>query len=162
MRPMLLVALILVATAGRSIADADAPPFAAVAVLTGTATVKDGDGLLFGDVEIRLQGIAAPEHSAMQQDPYGAEARDNLARLLGEGGRGIVECHLDGTIAGAGRRPVAWCWSQRVGDLGAAQIAAGFARDCPHFSKGRYAALEQSARRAGRNLSLVYPLPRYC
>lgn len=30
-------------------------------MLTGIASVKDGDGLQFGSVEIRLQGIAAPE-----------------------------------------------------------------------------------------------------
>jgi len=37
------------------------PRIRAVAVLTGIASVKDGDGLQFGSVEIRLQGIAAPE-----------------------------------------------------------------------------------------------------
>ncbi len=34
--------------------------FKSVAKLTGVAKVKDGDGVLFGKVEIRLQGIAAP------------------------------------------------------------------------------------------------------
>jgi hypothetical protein len=33
-------------------------------------------------------------------------------------------------------------------DVGTEVIAAGLARDCPRFSKGRYAAIEQPAARA--------------
>ena len=40
-------------------------------------------------------------------------------------------------------------------DIGAALIEAGLARDCPRFSRGRYAELEPEAARR-------LPLPGYC
>jgi endonuclease YncB( thermonuclease family) len=64
-----------------------------------------------------------------------------------------VTCDLaDGTRTRG--RVVGVC---RVGDrdIGAELIRAGLARDCPRYSKGRYAVLETPA---GRQL----PLPGYC
>jgi micrococcal nuclease len=40
-------------------------------------------------------------------------------------------------------------------DIGAELIEAGLARDCPRFSRGRYAELEPEAARR-------LPLPGYC
>lgn len=48
--------------------------FEPVAMMIGIASVKDGDGLLFGDVELRLQGIAAPE----LDDKLGRESKEHL------------------------------------------------------------------------------------
>jgi micrococcal nuclease len=125
-----------------------------IAVLTGVASVEDGDGLLFGQVEVRLQGIAAPELS----EEMGAESRAGLLRLAA--GREVM-CHLDGTTAGRSGRPVGICYVDGV-DLGRSQVEAGLALDCPAFSRGRYQDAEDAARAAGRDLSLVYELPGYC
>jgi micrococcal nuclease len=124
-----------------------------VAQVIGVASVKDGDGLLFGKVEVRLQGVAAPE----LRDPYGEESKAALAALV-EGKTGF--CELDGTVASS-NRPVGVCFIDGV-EVGAEMIRLGFARDCPAFSLGRYEALELKARAEGRNLSLLYDLPEYC
>lgn len=131
-----------------------------VATLTGIAAVKDGDGLLFGGVEIRLKGIAAPEDGRHKVEPGGTAATQHL-RSLAEGKH--VICELDGTTTGRGssNRPVAICFVEGR-DLGEAQVAAGHARDCRRFSGGRYRDDEISARANGRDLSSIYPLPAYC
>jgi len=101
------------------------------AVLSGVAGVKDGDGILFCDVEVRLQGIAAPEYRRGQTEAGGREALRALEALA----KGkVVRCVLDGTTAR--RRPVGICYFDGQ-DLGAAMLEAGFARDCPRYSKGR-------------------------
>ena len=133
---------------------AHAQSFEPVAELTGVATVKDGDGLLFGSVEIRLQGIAAPE----LRDPVGQASTDTLRRLA-DGKR--VVCYLDGTRAGKSKRPVAVCTVDGR-DLGELQVLAGMALDCPRYSKGRYAEAERKAVAEDRNLALTYQLPGYC
>lgn len=124
----------------------------AVATLTGIATIQDGDGVLFGQVEVRLQGIAAPE----LKDNMGRESYLGLADLAE--GKEVV-CELDGTTAN--RRPVGVCYVDGQ-DIGRQMVLAGLARDCPRYSKGRYRDDEAQAARAGRDLSAVYELPRYC
>lgn len=129
-----------------------------VAVLEGIADVRDGDGLLFGRVEIRLQGIAAPEDRRGRVDPMGKAATAALERLaLGR----MVTCHLDGTTAGRSGRPVAICRVDGM-DLGREMVRQGFARDCPAYSLGRYHLDEMKARQDGNNLSAVYDVPDYC
>ncbi len=125
-----------------------------VATIAGHATVKDGDGILFGNVEIRLQGIAAPEQS---QFPVGPDSTDNLARIIA--GHDKIWCALDGSTAN--RRPVGVCFVDGR-DVGEMQVRSGHARDCPHFSGGRYLAAEQDAIAHGLDLSRAYPLPGYC
>lgn len=79
--------------------------FETVAILSGTGQVIDGDGILFGDVEVRLQGIAAPEDNSHGTEAGGAESTANLQELVdGE----MVVCHLDGSTAGM--RPVGICF----------------------------------------------------
>ena len=129
-----------------------------VAILVGRPAVQDGDGLLFGQVEVRLQGIAAPEWSgAAGYDPGGDVAAAALTRLVN--GR-EVRCELDGTVASS-NRPVGICFADGE-DLGQVLVAEGVARDCARFSGGRYAEAEAEARRAGRDLSRIYDLPGYC
>jgi len=133
------------------------PPLQAqepVATLSGVAAIKDGDGVLFGNVEVRLQGVAAPE----LDDVMGRESYLGLIALA-EGKR--VVCELDGTTAGATLRPVGVCFVNDQ-DIGRAQIEAGLARDCPAFSKGRYRDAEIGAQSSGNNLSKLYDLPSYC
>lgn len=58
------------------------PPFPVTATISGIADVRDGDGILFGDAEIRLQGIAAPEDNPNNREPGGRAATDALERLV--------------------------------------------------------------------------------
>lgn len=129
-----------------------------VAVLSGIARVRDGDGVLFGDVEVRLQGIAAPEDSPANREPGGPESTANL-RALVEGK--FLVCHLDGTTGGSRYRPVGICYLGDL-DIGRHQVATGHARDCPRFSGGRYADAEEAATRASHDLGAIYALPAYC
>jgi hypothetical protein len=41
-------------------------------------------------------------------------------------------------------------------------VAAGLARDCPHFSGGRYSDIEARAAAAGATIGQTYELPGYC
>ncbi len=132
------------------------PPFPVAATISGIAGVRDGDGILFGDAEIRLQGIAAPEDNPNNREPGGRAATDALERLV----KGMpVTCYLDGTTAR--KRPVGVCVLDGE-DLGAWMVRNGFARDCPSYSGGRYAEDERMARRDGMDLSERYALPTYC
>lgn len=143
--------------AGTVLADRDplaqGPQPVALATLQGVVEhVRDGDTLELLGRAIRLQGVAAPE----LRDPLGAESRAALQRLvLGR----TIACAPDGTRTHG--RIVAVC-SVDGRDLGAALVAAGLARDCPRFSGGRYAALEQAAAARGAPIARVYPLPAYC
>ena len=114
-------------------------------VIEGVARVIDGDTVEVAGHRVRLNGVAAPERS----EPGGAEAASGLLRIVA--GR-TVRCTLNGERTHG--REVGVC---RVGDLdvGGAVIAAGLARDCAHFSGGRYAPLEPAAAKS-------LPLPGYC
>lgn len=150
-RPMLLrtaFAFALIATAPHA--------FEAGQVIEGRATAKDGDGVVIDGVEVRMQGVAAPEDNAFRVDPGGPAATRALAgRIDGE----IVQCELDGTQARG--RPVGICFHDGD-DLGALLIRQGYARDCPRYSGGRYRSEELQARQDGRDLSTAYELPGYC
>ncbi len=94
--------------------------------------VIDGDTLSVGPTKIRLQGIAAPE----MDEPLGPEARDFLTAIaLGK----LARCDL--TVELSFDRQVAVCRIDGQ-DLGRLIVEAGLARDCPHFSGGRYEAFE--------------------
>lgn len=131
-------------------------PFAVRGEMSGVASVVDGDGLAIAGVEVRLQGIAAPENNAARIEVGGKDATRALERLS-EGKWAI--CYLDGTTTRG--RPVGVCYIAGE-DVGEVMVREGFARDCPRYSKGRYADAEGQAISSGRNLSLIYPLPRYC
>lgn len=114
--------------------------------ITGTAYATDGDTIkLDRKVRVRLSGVAAPE----RDEVGGTEATAFMARLVN--GRS-VRCELDSTRSH--NRVVGTCF---VGgqDIGEAVIAAGLARDCPRFSRGRYASAE-------RPEAASLPFPRYC
>lgn len=135
---------------------APAAGFTPVATIDGPARVVDGDTLFVGAVEVRLQGIAAPEHGARRTDPGGAAATDAL-RGWAEGR--TVRCDLDGTRTRG--REVGVCHVDGM-ELNAALVEAGVARDCPRYSGGRYADREAAARAAGVDLSERYALPDDC
>ena len=126
-------------------------------MMIGIATAHDGDDVRFGRVQVRLQGIAAPEDYRGNREPGGPESTRHLAEIID--GREVT-CHLDGTTAGR-YRPVGICFLDGD-DIGELQVRAGHARDCPRFSGGRYAEAEAAARADGNDLSKIYPLPDYC
>jgi micrococcal nuclease len=135
-----------------------AKAFETVAVISGIVTARDGDDVMFGRVPVRLQGIAAPEDSRSSQEPGGADASEHLRNMID--GRFVV-CHLDGTTAGQSGRSAGVCYLGLV-EINRRQVEAGFARDCPTYSAGRYADAEEGARVSGRDLSAIYALPGYC
>ena len=151
----ILMSALLAIVLGASAAAADLP-FPVVGEMRGIAGVKDGDGVMVGGVEVRLQGTAAPEDNGHRVDPGGKEASAALRALVK--GKPVV-CYLDGTTTRG--RPVGVCHVAGV-DVGEVMVREGFARDCPRYSGGRYADAEKAAVRGGRNLAAIYPLPRYC
>lgn len=128
------------------------------ATLTGYPVAHDGDDLRFGQVRVRLWGIAASEDRRGLVQPGGPEARAALAALID--GRQVT-CDLDGSTAGRSLRPVGLCRAGQV-DLGEAMVRGGWARDCPAHSGEAYAQAEAAARAEGSDLSARYPLPGYC
>ena len=127
-------------------------PATAAERLVGRAKAIDGDTLEVAGIRVRLQGVAAPEirHPGQPEpEPGGPEAAAFMARRVD--GKTLV-CELTGERSR--KRRVGVCRLDGR-DVGAEVIAAGLARDCPRFSKGRYAELEQPAARA-----LTYP--GYC
>ncbi|MBK6744287.1 MAG: thermonuclease family protein [Hydrogenophilales bacterium] len=118
------------------------PAFAAKGTIAGHCRVVDGDTIWVdassGNTEVRLQGVAAPEDP---REPGGKEATAYMRQIC-EGEQ--VRCELDGSKTRG--REVGICHVEG-NDIGAKVIAAGLARDCPRFSKGRYQNLEQSQAR---------------
>ena len=93
------------------------------------------------------------DHTAQRLSPTGcpisAEAAAFMAHLVdGQ----ILICDLTGERTH--RREVGICRLDGR-DVGAELIAAGLARDCPRFSRGRYAELERPEAEA-------LPFPGYC
>ncbi len=119
--------------------------------LTGIVTAApSGDEIEVEGTAIRLQGIAAPGRYM----PFGGDAtafmqllvmqREVTCRLTGEKtrGRDVGTCEWDGV------------------DIASIIVREGLARDCPRFSRGRYAKDEREAKQTG--LLDAYPLPDYC
>lgn len=115
--------------------------------IEGTVThVRDVDTVELNGVAIRLQGVDGPELDERQ----GQAAKRWMQRLVL---RKPLTCELDGTRA-AGRL-VGVCYLASGEDIGALAIAAGMARDCPRYSRGRYARYETDASRS-------LPIHGYC
>lgn len=114
--------------------------------ISGIAThVRDGDTIEINGTAIRLDGLHAPELS----EPLGSIAKAAMVRhVLGK----IVTCTFIGDQTHD--RIVGICYLNDE-DIAAWLVSQGLARDCPHFSGGRYKKLE---REPGASL----PLPNYC
>ncbi len=136
----------------------------AQSVLQGTITdVRDGDTVEVAGVPVRLWGIHAPERN----EPGGVVASRVMMALVGQH---HVRCQLTGEESYD--RAIGRCWiasnpllitqpQNKPGlddlyDLAGVMILLGLARDCPHFSHGYYAKLEQPWVRE------EMPLPSYC
>lgn len=173
MRIVLSLALCVIATASFSDDDDDeavSTDFKTAATLVGKPTVESGFELLFGKVDIRLRGIAAPDNdkSEGKNEPGGEASAKHLASLIENVDE--VTCFLDGTLAGHNEgEPVGICViasgngaNTAVQDLGSLQVAAGHALDCPRYSGGMYKSQEASAKANGNDLTTVYALPHHC
>jgi micrococcal nuclease len=134
-----------------------APVAASEACKAGNVTgrvsyVRDGDTIELGSMAIRLSGLAAPEWD----EPGGKEAREEMIKLVH--GR-QVRCELDGSRTYD--RCAGICYLDGR-DIGEAMVRAGVARDCQHYSGGRYRAAELRAATVGATIAQTYPLPEYC
>jgi outer membrane protein OmpA-like peptidoglycan-associated protein/endonuclease YncB( thermonuclease family) len=116
--------------------------------LTGRVSrVVDGDTLLVGETKVRLEGLHAPELS----DPFGSNALNRMRSIAMDR---EASCWLSG--ASTYDRKVGVCFIEDR-DIAGALIATGLGRDCPGFSKGRYAGLEADAP-----ILVTGALPSYC
>jgi endonuclease YncB( thermonuclease family) len=120
--------------------------------LAGRASIVDGDTLEIYGVRIRLWGIDAPESSQLcrgdDSKPYrcGAKAANDLDAFVAE--RPIDCTPLSQDQYG---RTVARCSVAGL-DLGEWLVRNGLALDWPQYSKGRYAAAQHDADKAGRGI----------
>ena len=142
---------LLVATLGLAASASWAPAALAGERLAGRTHVIDGDTVVVGGITVRLKGIAAPEvtYFGDPSEPGGEEAKAFLVELVEDQ---TVVCDLTNERT-HGRR-VGWCYRQGQ-DIAEAVIAAGFARDCPRYSGGRYADVEPPQ-------AADLPFPGYC
>jgi len=97
--------------------------------IAGPAYVQDGDTIYVGGQSIRLWGIDAEE----LYEPAGLPSKYHLVYLIA---REEVTCTPTGDLSHY--RMVATCSTLRHKDLGRAQVLAGAALDCKHYSLGVY------------------------
>ena len=96
---------------------------------------------------MRLDGLHAPERN----EPYGREATAMMARIVA--GQ-TLSCALTG--ARSYDREIGLCRDQAGHDVARALVEAGLGRDCPRYSRGRYANAETAWARQ------TFDLPQYC
>ena len=133
------IGLLVGACVAISAMQAQAQP--AATVITGRATVQDGDSLRIGEQRIVLWGVDAPGRKTECGDArVGRQARDALRRIVG---RRQVQCEVR-QVDRHGRN-VSVC-RVRGRDVGALMVEQGWARDWPRHSCGAYASLEAGAR----------------
>ncbi len=127
-------------------------PAAALADITGRASIIDGDTLTVAGQRIRLAGIDAPE---LQQPCYdeagyswtcGTAAAKALAAHLGDH---PAACEPTGTDRY--QRIVATCYLG-IEDIGGWLVLNGWALDWPRYSDGKYSAAQAEAKAARRGI----------
>jgi endonuclease YncB( thermonuclease family) len=142
-RQVLLSVGVLVATGVVLAIPMFRPPTQSV---VGVADVVDGDSLRINGIEVRLQGVDAPELNQMcgerqRQIACGRESRTALRRLIGTK---LVSC--DGRARDQYGRLLATCRSGGV-DLNAAQVREGHA-----VAYGAYQGEEREAEAGFKGL----------
>ena len=117
--------------------------------IVGQASVIDGDTVEIRGVRIRLFGVDAPENQQTCLDDDGKQYRcgQKAALALSEfiASRPVSCAPQDTDRYG---RTVSMC-SVAGADLADWLVRAGLAFDWPQYSKGRYAAPQKAAERAG-------------
>lgn len=111
--------------------------------ISGIASVVDGDTIEIHGERIRLGGFDAPESGARcgSANVYNLAANALADHVAGR----TVMCTITGRDAYG--RTTADC-SVNGADLGDQLVRAGWARDWPRYSNGRYASAEARARAA--------------
>jgi endonuclease YncB( thermonuclease family) len=139
-----LPVLLLIMLAATPAAASDA---CKAGVVTGRVSyVRDGDTIELGSMAIRLQGLAAPEWD----EPGGQEARQAMIELAHDR---QVRCVLDGSRTYD--RCAGVCFLEGR-DIAESMVSAGLARDCPHYSGGRYGPAELHAAVVGATIRRTY------
>lgn len=105
--------------------------------------ITDGDTLRFGEVRVRLHGVNAPEMDTAD----GPRARFALLEAIGSG---PIRCEDTGERSY--RRIVAVCYDAEGRDLAERMVRAGWAKDWPRYSRGRYAFAQAEAFVRGRGV----------
>lgn len=120
--------------------------------IVGQASIIDGDTIEIHGQRIRLWGIDAPESSQLCRDAKsdlyrcGGRAANELAAFLADK---VVRCEpVDIDRYG---RTVARCFAGDA-DIDEWLVDGGLALDWPRYSRGRYAAAQQSAERGARGI----------
>ncbi|WP_458527257.1 OmpA family protein [Onishia taeanensis] len=108
--------------------------------------VRDGDTIVLEGKAVRLEGVHAPE----LRDEGGQRAKDLMESISLNNN---ATCWLSGERTYD--RLVGVCFVQGE-DIGGKIISNGLGRDCPAFSGGRYAHIEQDVAKNGLDL------PQYC
>jgi endonuclease YncB( thermonuclease family) len=108
--------------------------------------VRDADTIEVNGVPIRFDGVDAPDK---EQRGY----REGTAWMKRNYANRIVRCVLTGKKTYD--RWVGTCFGSNGENISAAVIGAGWARDCPRYSKGKYRKYETSRSRS-------VPMKRYC
>ena len=120
--------------------------------LVGQASIIDGDTIEIHGTRIRLSGIDAPESDQLcrgddsLQYRCGAKAANALDAFIA--GRPIS---CEPVAVDQYRRTVAVCSIDGV-DIVSWLVRTGLAFDWPQYSKGKYAADQKDAERAGRGI----------
>nr|WP_084298894.1 thermonuclease family protein [Bradyrhizobium sp. WSM1743] len=120
--------------------------------LTGQASIIDGDTIEIHGTRIRLWGIDAPESGQLcrgadsLQYRCGAKTANALDAFIA--GRPVTCAPTDHDRYG---RTVATCGVGGT-DLGDWLVRQGLALDWPRYSRGRYAAAQDEARRGERGI----------
>src|SRR5690242_8865325 len=123
-------------------------PLASQGEIVGFATITDGDTIRINGTRIRLNGYDAPERdkacggvnvyqrATTELDRFiaGREVRCRIVDEPDRHGRQIAQCSVGGS------------------DFGDHMVGAGWARDWPRYSHGRYASAEAQARAASRGI----------
>lgn len=127
--------------------EAPAPALTEGSTIAGDATAHDGDDLIVGGVDVRLNGFDTPEADKIcgSVNVYERAAQELASIVEGQ----QVSCEVVG-IDRYGRA-VGRC-SAGADDVGERMVSSGWARDWPRYSQRRYAAAEADARADRRGI----------
>lgn len=120
------------------------PVFADKWIQGSVTHVRDADTIEVNGMPIRFDGVDAPELKLSS----GRAGMKWMQKLIL---RKPVKCSLTGKKTYD--RWVGTCYTADGDDISALVIAAGHARDCPRYSKGKYAKYETIASRKHKQQS---------
>ncbi|HMS44222.1 MAG TPA: thermonuclease family protein [Alphaproteobacteria bacterium] len=102
-------------------------------VISGQASIIDGDTIRIDNIKIRLLGIDAPDKGKDPQSVFYTDSKNALSVFIGQH---KISCQPTGDKSYD--RIVAKCFMGKT-DLAAYMVLNGWAVDWPKFSKGDYA-----------------------